>query len=1471
MMRIYTGLLIVFSVLVTFAQQSTDYIIVDAPVGVISADSLIWIKWTGTSRNGYISPDSGVIYFSKSPGGNNIANYKDSVNVFEADSLNNRYFPPSSSSVPMRGIAFRASRQLKMGTGVFYTVVAYKLEGKTFISNEFQIIIENPNAVKIISPTGKTNSLTPTFQWYANSGVPYYHVILSDDLIKVNSEEGGRIDLKGLSIVWQAITPNTQIVYGAPDPSGTITAEPPPLSPGKQYSWIVLNNYGNHLAFSSTRYDIPGNFIIEGTPLKKPVSLYPKGGTFNSATDSVIKFKWSNLDERANTYKLYAYVTQEYEKINAQVIVWQTEVMALSSAETMSVDVNAKSVFTTNDYFWKVIATDQKGAGTAGDTVGFRYEVPTGRLVIRTEEQISNNGLVTKSNIGLVKMQFEVLDGSMEAPLFFYTDNDGYLSRERPAGTYRITAIKSEFENQTRTVTVNMNSTTEITFTLTRPQATIYGKVVDQSGKGINLVTIRGISDLGDSLSTQTDALGNFVLKCYGADWLISAQKSGYKNVLPEKVTVSDGENVKFNTITMSRNPLTLYGTVKNASGAPVLGAKVILLFDGRVIEEIPATSENGTFSFYVQPGTYTIAASKTGFTSFQSTTDVVSTKNISITLNAGASLISGYIYGKKWVGDREVLAPVPGAAVKFIAVDSPDTFTCYTDATYGDYRIGLQGNKLYHVKVSAAGYVLKDKPCTLSTKFNATLTFNDTIRSLGMISGTVFGTSPSNVLINLVNKYGTGTIVSSKSLADGKFEVRNIPDGIYSINAGKDGFIIDSIAGPDTIVVSDGKVMPSQTAIYMKPGSKKIKWFITSGGFNGSVKVQSPLQKTISVMDSLLNAGSGNYVINIDAKSDSFVDLAFHQFYVDDEVTEYTDTIAMNVFHYRKDTVTLEDGKVIFSLRSSEIMDSAVIFYKDAMGSSYRSEYINKSDSVYKFSIRPPRDGSTLQYYFQVWRKSDVYGYQKEVYKTLVMPDTSTLTRIEIEPADADTLVLPSSYSMQFSLKGYCSSAFLPYNSLNGQNVSWKMTDPQGCVLSSNTGNTITVTTGKTRAFSIPVTLTATIDTTKVKMAGKLNSVSVVFRVSGSNLDNLQILRTDASGSNPLTTSGLDKAEFRAMGRDKSGMMLNVVPKWSVLPENAGTITEDGVFTPGKNFCGTVRIFAEISAIRTEYYSGDSKTPGLPVRFVISSKDVPDTASNLRGCSIVFPAAVVSPDEKGLLAIETQVLTNVIRRGTGQMKVIDSTAFSITESQGVVFENSDSDSINLILDIPQKLQKDVSGGTREIAIACWNTDSLRWEPLMNSKVSSDGKKISAALSHFSQYSIVAGPSRGGYLDVSPNPFSPYVWPRSISPEEKRFGTCISFKVETDRPPLRDVKLRIYTLTGEPVWAMQIQNANQYPYQLWWDGRTSNRELIWTQPGNIIAEKGERMCRNGRYFVVLSAKDSNNKEQRYMKQIVLMR
>lgn len=1476
MMRVYPGILIIISVLITFAQQTTDYVIVEAPIGVMSSDTLIWVKWTGTSRSGLLSPDSGTIYFSKSPGGGKIANYKDSINFIEADSLNNKYFPPSyTSNFPCRGVAFKAKNQEKMGSGVFYSVVAYKGKTDTLVSNEFQIIIESPNAVKIISPTATTSSLTPTFQWMPNSGVPYYHIILSDDKIDIKSEEDGdKIDIQGLSIVWQAITPNTQIVYGAPDPSGTITADPPPLSPGQQYSWFVLNNYGNHLAFSSQRFDIPGSFTISGTSLKKPVCIYPKSDSLSSDKDSIIRFKWTNLDVKSNTYKLYVYSTQSYEELKAQVIVWQTEVMAVNASETMSVDVNAKSIFATNNYSWRIIATDEKGAGTSSDTVGFRYEVPTGKLVIKTMKKISSDDgsgvKTTNSNVGLVKIQVEVLDGPMEAPLFFYTDLDGYVSRDRPTGTYRITAIKNEFENQVQTVVVSRNITTNVTFILTRPEATIYGKVVDESRKGINLAFITGVSDIGDSLSTQTDALGNFVFKCYGADWSIAAQKTGYKSVLPEKVTVNSGENFKFDTILMYKNPITLSGTVKNTSGIPLLGVKVRLLNDGALIEEIPATSQNGTFSFSIQPGSYTITATKTGFTSYQGKFDVVNSKSINITLQPGASLVSGYVYGKKWVGEREIIAPVTNATVKFINISSLDTFTCITDATYGDYKVSLQGNQKFTIVSTANGYAFKDVPCTVSTQLKTTQTYNDTIQSFGLVTGTVYCSSPSNVIISLKKVFSTDNPITGKTLTNGSFEVRNIVDGKYTINVGKDGFVLDSIAGSDTIVVSGGRSNPSQTAIYLKPGTKTIKWNISPENFTGTIKLQLPLQKTINSTDSLKGAGTGIYVINVDAKNDSFIDLSYHQFSVKDDDLIYTDNVKMNVMHSKIDTLFPDNGKVILLLRAEEKLDSAAVFYKDASGSNYRKNTIIQQDSIFKFNIEPPRDGSTMLYYFKAWRKTDVFGYDKENYRVYVAPDSSRLTRIEIEPYNEDTLVLPSSYPLQFTLKGYYSSAFIPFTKLNGQAVSWRITDPQGCTIDRTNGLDVTVTTGKNRAFAIPVTLTATIDTTKIKVTGN-NSVSVVFRISGSKIANLNVKRIDAGNPNPVKASGIDKVEFSATGTDQAGALIDIVPKWSILPENAGVISSDGIFLPDKNFCGSVRIFAEAVGIRDEYCIDGSERPGVKVQYMITHKNTADTASNENGCTVVFPSGIVSRGEIGLLSIETQILNNKIRRGTGLMKTIDSTAFLITETEGVTFEKLENDSINLVLSVPEVIQKEISNGSRDAAIACWNEDSLKWDPLVNSRIADNGKTISAALTHFSVYSIVIGPSRGGYMNVTPNPFSPYVWPKTVSPEEKRFGTCISFKVETDEPPLKDVKLRIFTITGEPIWSMQIQNANQFPYQLWWDGRTLEREMVWTQPGNIICVKGNKMCRNGRYFAVLSAKDSKNKEQRFMKQIVLMR
>ncbi|NLW32781.1 MAG: hypothetical protein GXY77_15145, partial [Fibrobacter sp.] len=58
------------------AQQVSDYVIISAPVGVQNGSDVMWIKWAGSSRGiGYLPPDSGYIYYSKSPGGADLSAY----------------------------------------------------------------------------------------------------------------------------------------------------------------------------------------------------------------------------------------------------------------------------------------------------------------------------------------------------------------------------------------------------------------------------------------------------------------------------------------------------------------------------------------------------------------------------------------------------------------------------------------------------------------------------------------------------------------------------------------------------------------------------------------------------------------------------------------------------------------------------------------------------------------------------------------------------------------------------------------------------------------------------------------------------------------------------------------------------------------------------------------------------------------------------------------------------------------------------------------------------------------------------------------------------------------------------------------------------------------------------------------------------------------------------------------------------
>ena len=1518
-----------------WAQQSTPYLLTQFPKAAMPSTMPDTVAWTGLARPFSTAPDSGVIYFDRSPGGSRIENYRYKISKIYVDSQvssidgqvnrsvivqDNIYLP---GMPPQRRIIFKPSEQTNMGYGLFYYIVVFKTKilGKdtSFTSNELEMVVESPTPVTLKAPLDTITDLTPTFSWEPNPGVPYYHVILSDEALNIDTVNG-QMSVQGLSVAWQAITPNTQIVYGAPDPSGTITAAPPPMSPGKTYFWVVLNNYKNNMLYSSAKVGLPLSFTIKGKPLAKAVNITPKNVILTSDKDSVVTFKWTNLDPLANTYKIYLYIASGIQQVDAKMVAWSSEVTTatfagkngiIDASDTAALTINAHSVLSKNHYTWKVFAIDDKGASTSGDTSSFEYTDPaTGRLVLYTEEKITSatalpTGTVITTNLSAVpavQMQVDVVNGSLEAPLLFYTDLSGKLDRERPRGAYRITALKSGFEPLTKTITLDSGMIITDTFFLKRPDATVFGKVVDNTNIGVNVATVYAISDRYDTVATQTDALGSFIINCYEGAWQVYAQKTGYVASIPKQANVTYGQSYSFGSIALTLNPFSVSGIVKNEKGEPILGVDVRVLREGVVIDEMPSTSQTGAFSFSLSPGVYTITATKIGFETFSGPANVSSSMQVPVSMASGAAMIKGYVIGATWMGGKVVYAPITNASMAFTdtSVSPAKTYSATTDATYGDFGISVAGNHLYASTASAVGFVAKTERLLELTKSGTTMIYNDTLRSLGMITGTVMvsgkGDAIDNATISLLNPVTNQVAASAKSQGNGYFEIRNVGDGAYCVKAGVSGFVTDSMRASDTIYVSSGRTVIQGATnadgliIFMSPGQKSISWVVT--GANGAsdstaiISVQSPLQKIIRNGQSLTGAGYGEYIVSVNAAAPSTIDLVYHVFTVQPSEASHVDSVRLSVVNVTDTVLSIRQDSISVGLSATapDTLDSARVFYRDISTPGFFSASLSGRGLSYAFSLRPPKDGSTMNYYFKAYRGKDIFGASNESFYTHIRPDTTRLSKLELMPSSGDTLLLGAKSLLRVKFQGYFGSLFIPAILRDTTAIIWKLLNaPKGTRFLDSTGAEAVLATG-TDSSTAPVQLKVLIDTVKQRIAPQLPvpEIALFFHVSSKPLNAVTVRRIDAGNPNPITTSSLSMAEFIAEGKDASGRTLTISPQWSLSPVNAGAITALGVFKPARSFSGNVRIYAQANGLTGEYGAqGQSeKQFGLEVDHIIAARDRPDTASNQRGCMVILPDSVVASDKTGLLQIAMPTLDNRLQLTSGVSTVVGS-AFDITEINGVNFVFRRGDSIRLVLDIPDAALKNISGGGAVLGIGTWSKDSLQWRALKNCVVNEGAKTVSTNITHFSRYAILAqSKDLTSTFSILPNPFSPEKRASEFPSLALRLGnntpkgTCISFSADVLDKSVGQIRIAIYTVVGEQVAKVIFDGADKLTeYHLWWDGRTTDHAgTVWPkQSPKDFVMSGNALCRNGRYFVTLTIRNSGGKEKNYMKQVVLIK
>jgi len=662
--------------------------------------------------------------------------------------------------------------------GVYYGIIT----NGSLRSAEFPFIVEASVSPIMREPTnnGTVQTATPEFQWDEVSGVPFYHLILSDhEAIISRDPNTGELQLTGANIIWQIITSETHITYGDPDPSGYFTdfnGTTPPLLSGNHYTWIVLNNYGNNPAFTSlVQSGVSAFYVNLSTAAAKPTLVSPGDGVLlNSET---ITFRWRPASGAVNyQISLFEYIYEEGS--SSSFLIWS------ATTSNTSIVFPARTVLKGTNYAWRVLAMDNSGNGTPSETRQFSYEVPVSALKIQTLQE--NGTTLPRTNVSI-----SAINGSSDNVSFITSDSGYFTATVRP-GAYIVTGSKEGFLDTTKTIQVEAGDTLSVALRLREASHRVRGITHNQAGQSLPAVLLRAKENLsGRQLETASDANGNFVLSLSNGVWDIWGQKENYSNSDTIRVELSSQTDVTLTQpFVLKEYDSFIAGKVVNSNKQPVITARVQAQKGARVVSQF--TANNGSFRLQVSSGEWTVTVTKGGYVSpaprlVQVTPGATVNVTPDLELQPNAGVLTGFVFsGQNSVNGAEVKATPPsGRPVSFL-----------TDPK-GAYALNLvPGN--YTLTVSKQGYKLPDPlqvslhPGETISNLNFNLQENPVFISGKAISD---GKPLEGVLIQTDGAVDT-------TLSDGSYRLWVQP-GTYRIAAAKAGYVA---TGNQTVTIALGE-----------------------------------------------------------------------------------------------------------------------------------------------------------------------------------------------------------------------------------------------------------------------------------------------------------------------------------------------------------------------------------------------------------------------------------------------------------------------------------------------------------------------------------------------------------------------------------------------------------------------------------------------------------------------------------------
>jgi len=713
---------------------------------------------------------NGDFYFSRFP---NVAANLRSLATFPGDSILDNNNTDNS-------ITFNVGYD-SVTTGVYYCVIVDRSHGVDSTSVEFNMIIDHDLSPSNFEPD---TTQTGTLSWVSSSPyTPYYHLIVSNKRLELTDDDGdGDREVKGINIIYQAITANTSLTYRQSDPSGFYdNTKSPRLASGNTYYWILFNNYGNNPALSSDviSYGEVPNFVYDNpnTFQQAPQNLEPVNTSLTNL--DTLQFQWSSVP--GSNYHVYLYEEVEENNSVGSFLVFDT---TITSGDTSVSIINANRFLVNTNYYWNVSA--ENGAlFSASQIDSFSYSsVNTGKVKIETNAAVTGNPDLARVNIDIQ------LVGGDPSNLTYLTDESGKFNRELVSGNYEISAFKEGFSRLDTLVTIITNDSLDLVLNLIGNPTYFTGKIRIPDLDVIPRIKLLS-SSIGDTLeipgvqfsSTGTSKTYAFRANVEPDDWTLFPIAEGYKAAVGDTAdtTIFFGDYLEIPyTFLLEEIESRIIVSVADDTGGVVNDFN--LTFTKGANQQI-FNGVSSPFIFPAEPGIWTVTIDKAGYFSQleQYQIEVLDRLDAPYTIYM---IRSGDLTG--------VITDDSGQPLDFVTVEAipQDAFARYaqtTSAMDGSYNLSLKPGD-YQILAQKNGYSSADTLITITSQ--QTIIYNPVLNeNKSFVSGVVTDTSGTPVLGARVNYlYDMGTGFSSPSDSAGNYLLAvpsNISVKVYVTKAG--------------------------------------------------------------------------------------------------------------------------------------------------------------------------------------------------------------------------------------------------------------------------------------------------------------------------------------------------------------------------------------------------------------------------------------------------------------------------------------------------------------------------------------------------------------------------------------------------------------------------------------------------------------------------------------------------------------